>query len=499
MLKIFIALVMIEIIFIVCDSKTFNEPYGNSLQKIIVISIITIFIVFLVSKPISNWTYTGEKYDIYNKYLVDAIINHKTSIDIEPSQALKNLENPYDVNSREGVQYYFDTAYYKEKYYVYYGVVPAIILLVPYKLATGLYLKTEVATMIFVLLSIIINVKLTIEIYKRWFKNLPFKMLLMFIISNLIAGSYMWITWRMWVYELVIMAGLFFVQLGLLLIINATCNKEKIKYTKVFLSCLCMALAVGCRPNLVFASIIMLPFLIDILKNVGKSKIGIAIVSIVLPYLIVAVPLMVYNYTRFGSIFEFGARYQLTITNVNETVGKIADIPKGLYKYFIETVRGKKEFPYIGLDTGTKGFTSNYYNGGTVGGILFLNLTLIGLTLLPVCITETKDKILKTLLWLLPITGIIIATVTVIMAGSHHRYIIDFFYLFTIDAMIIWCIIYEKIPAKKTVFVLIVFLILASLFINFCATYLSSEYDFLKNLAPKTYEFWRELMTFKKR
>ena len=104
MLKILIALVMIELIFIVCDSKTFNEPYGNSLQKIIVISIITIFIVFLVSKPISNWKYTEEPYDIYNKYLVDAIINHKTSIDIEPSQALKNLENPYAVNSRESVQ-----------------------------------------------------------------------------------------------------------------------------------------------------------------------------------------------------------------------------------------------------------------------------------------------------------------------------------------------------------------------------------------------------------
>ena len=27
-----------------------------------------IFIVFLVSKPISNWKYTEEPYDIYNKY-----------------------------------------------------------------------------------------------------------------------------------------------------------------------------------------------------------------------------------------------------------------------------------------------------------------------------------------------------------------------------------------------------------------------------------------------
>ena len=160
----------------------FREPYtGKSSQKMMIIGFIACFIILLSMKPSFTSDYLEEENDIYNKYLVDAILEGKTSINIEPSEELKNLENPYDPTQREEMEYSFDTAYYDGKYYVYFGIVPAIILFVPFKLITGTYLSTIEGTFLFVILSVVASTILIIQIYKCWFKKIPFNLLFLFI------------------------------------------------------------------------------------------------------------------------------------------------------------------------------------------------------------------------------------------------------------------------------------------------------------------------------
>ena len=56
----------------------------------------------------------------------------------EPPEVLKNMENPYDFAYRNqlmeesGEGYQWDHAYYEGKYYVYFGVVPAVLFYLPF-------------------------------------------------------------------------------------------------------------------------------------------------------------------------------------------------------------------------------------------------------------------------------------------------------------------------------------------------------------------------------
>ena len=479
--------------FVLYKVKIFKEPYtGKNSQKIIIFILIFLYIIMLMMKPNFISNYLGEDNDIYNKYLVDSIIEGKSYIDLQPPEELKDLENPYDPIERKDIDYAFDTAYYDGKYYVYFGVVPAILMFVPYTLITGQYLTTDIGTFYFVILSMIANVVLIMQIYKRWFKNIPFNLLLIFIIAGLISGLYIWNTWRMWVYELTIIAGYFFVQLGLILILMATKEENKVKIKYLFLSCFSMALAVGCRPTLVLSSILLISFLYKILKQAYENKtLKVTIISIVIPYMLVAIPLMIYNYIRFDSIFEFGAKYQLTVTDVTDLSERYKDIPKGMYQYLLQPPKLEKQYPYMSVDRSKEGYTTGYHNGGIVCGILFFNLTIIGCIFWYKYYKKVRDPILKGIMITLPIVGIFMCALTVYMGGTVQRYVVDFFWMFSILAMIIWFLMYENAKNEKTKNIIVITLLVLigiSLLINFLGTFLNSEYNYLEKIFPEIFE-----------
>ena len=491
-------IILIFIIIMGCvlyKVNIFREPYtGKPSQEIIIISLIFLFIILLAIKPNFISDYLGEENDIYNKYLVDAILEGKVSIGIEPSEELKNLENPYDPNQRVEVEHSFDTAYYNGQYYVYFGIVPAILIFVPFKLLTGFYLPTNIGTFLFVCLSMVASTILIIQIYKRWFKKIPFNLLFLFIIAGLISGLYVWNTWRMWIYELALMSGYFFVQLGLICMFKATNDKEKVNLKYLFFTCLSMALAVGCRPTLVLASALLLPFLYKIVKQAYKDKsLKKTLLFIIVPYMIVAIPLMIYNYARFESVFEFGAKYQLTIVDVTNLSERYKDIPKGMYQYLLEPPHLKEEYPYIYTDYSTEGHTANYCSGGIVGGILFFNLTIISCIFWYKYYKKAKDPILKGMMITLPIVGIVMCMLDVYMGGTIQRYAVDFFWMFSIVAMIIWFLMYEnakKESTRKVILVTVLILIGISIIINFIGTFLNAETNYLEKFFSEVFHFF---------
>lgn len=491
-------IILIFIIIMGCilyKVNIFREPYiGKPSQNFIIIFFLIIFMVLLAIKPNFVINYLEEENDIYNKYLVDAILEGKVSINIEPSEELKKLENPYDIHQRGGVDYSYDTAYYNGQYYVYFGIVPAILIFVPYTLLTGQYLPTNVGTFLFVILSIVANTILIIQIYKRWFKKVPFNLLFLFIIAGCISGLYVWNTWRMWVYELVLMAGYFFVLLGLIFILMATKKERKVKLKYLFLACLFMALAVGCRPTLVLASIILLPFLYNILKQAYKTKqLTKTLIVIIVPYMIVAIPLMLYNYARFGNIFEFGAKYQLTLVDVTDLSDRYKDIPEGIYEYLLQPPTIESEYPYMSVAYNNSKHTLNYYNGGIICGILFLNLTIIVFIFWYKYYKKAKDPNLKGMMITLPIVGILMCILNIYMGGSVQRYAVDFFWMFSITAMIIWFLMYENLKKEsnqKIIVITVLILVETSILINFMGTFLNSEYNYLENFYPEIFHFF---------
>jgi hypothetical protein len=132
-----------------------------------------------------------------------------------------------------------------------------------------------------------------------------------------------------------------FVVAGVLLLLKSVAY-EKINRVQLFFACLCFALAVGSRPNLVLASL----FVPLVLWRYRSWKL---LAFIAIPYVIVATPLCMYNYARFESVFEFGQSYVIGIGNVLDTnpIAKALGFFTTAAYYFVLPNQYSIFFPFV--------------------------------------------------------------------------------------------------------------------------------------------------------
>jgi hypothetical protein len=286
----------------------------NGKQKLVYAFSVAALILFSFACAYTSVTEDEVQAKQYNKYLVDALMEGRTHLEAGHPEKLLKAERPYDLgwlikNDRKpGEDWFGDWVYYKGKFYCYFGVVPALMLYVPYKLITGNYLSNHGGIFIFAAVSILLLARLWRFLVKKYMPDARFAFyLLSFFTLFFASGLFCPLRFTRF-YSIVSSAGFMFVIAGVLLLFEAV-EREKPDRSKLFFACMCLALAVGCRPNLVFVSLIVPVFL-------WKYKLWKQSPLIIIPYAIVAVPICLYNHARFGSVFEFGIRYNMTNLNV---------------------------------------------------------------------------------------------------------------------------------------------------------------------------------------
>ena len=112
---------------------------------------------------------------IYEVEYTKALAQGSLKLLIEPEETLLNLENPYDETARiaAGFDQIYDHVYYQGNYYVYFSILPQLIL-VPFHLLTGQYLNSLWLIIVFAVLGIISTVQLTKKIFAYWFPETKF-------------------------------------------------------------------------------------------------------------------------------------------------------------------------------------------------------------------------------------------------------------------------------------------------------------------------------------
>ncbi len=124
--------------------------------------------------------WNGERPAHRNQYelMAEAFLDGRIDFDYGDEDSLENLENPYDpVERREaGVTFHWDHAYYKGHYYMYFGIVPVLLVFIPYRLITGHSLTTYHATQLFTAIIIVGIFVLFHMLTKLFFKKLPYSM-----------------------------------------------------------------------------------------------------------------------------------------------------------------------------------------------------------------------------------------------------------------------------------------------------------------------------------
>ena len=95
-------------------------------------------------------------------------------------------------------------------------------LMLPYNLITGEYLATNTLTMIFSILTVAVIMKLTKEIFKKYFPRTKFKYMAFSCVTMTVGTLIIWLNVAPRFYELITISGLFFAVTGFLLVFKST-------------------------------------------------------------------------------------------------------------------------------------------------------------------------------------------------------------------------------------------------------------------------------------
>lgn len=326
----------------------------------------------------------------YYGLLAQAFQQGKTHLLVEPSPELLSLENPYDFEQRKDLEYFWDISLYDGKYYLYWGPVPAVVGAV-FSTVTGRPVTDAGLVFAFVIGAALFSILLLRAMKKEY--GYPGWVYWSGVFVLFVNIPLIWLLTRPKYYEVSVAGGQFFMMAGFYFLFLAFRSNLAHKIS-LALAALSFGLAGGSRinllPSVVFLSAFMLWRIYSIRgKNLSNSLS--AVFATTLPLAFVTIALASYNYARFGSILEFGHRYQLTGASLTVEFNNTMSaeyIPANLYNYGFRLPDISNEFPYITLSwIGPDMWPSfivppeGYYYTDPVGGLPFI-VPLIGLAFL---------------------------------------------------------------------------------------------------------------------
>lgn len=485
------------------EVKYDRKSYGQLWAVILLISAnIVVSGIFCFSNPM----FIEPSLEHHHQYdnLAQAFINGHVYLDYaEPSQALINMENPYDKGARDKVMseshssYKWDHAYYDGKYYVYFGALPVLLYYMPHRLMTGEEFGTHTGVFLNLVFYTFFAFLLVRALVRKYFKDIPFVNYIMISQVLVASGGIIFAMRKPDLYAMPISMALGLTMAGLYFWVTALdCRTKVMRCVKLAAGSLFMALVSGCRPQFLIASFLAIPlFAGDVLKKKTLfSKTSVAeSVAFVLPYIPVAAVVMWYNYARFGSVFDFGANYNLTTNDMTRRGFNIGRLPFGLFAYFIQLPVTYARFPFI---TGTN--LSNNYMGTTIcemmcGGILITQPLLWLLALTGSLKEQLKKKGIFGLIVCSVIFSLVVAVADTEMAGILYRYYMDYSYLMLIPAALIAFTLCEK--GERKINYAVNLLCIGCMCYNFALLFLQGDF-FIDYTNPNLYYAVTSALTF---
>ncbi len=278
----------------------------------------------------------------------NAFAKGQLALDVTPDPALLAFkdESLYEPENRIGIPVLWDATLYNGKYYLYWGPAPAL-LLTPIKLFYQPDIGDRLLVLIF-LTGTLLFLNLTIlTLRKRYFAHIPnWAVWLAVVFAGLVNPMpYVLVEGR--IYEAAIVAAQFFLIGGFYFLLPAL---DSPTLPRLALAGSFFVLAIGSRttvlPGVGLISVVLLVWAFQ----TQRQRMIPLLLAFAIPVAIGGLGYAGYNYARFGSITEFGYRYQLTSYNLYQQIDQtfsVEYIPPNLYKTLLNPLEERTAFPYI--------------------------------------------------------------------------------------------------------------------------------------------------------
>ena len=447
-----------------------------------------------------------ENHNMYDE-LACAILDGKTYIDNnDVPDSLKELSNPYDTALRQiksdqtGDKYRWDVAYFNGHYYVYFGIVPLLLMYLPFRLITASPFPTALGIIIFAILFVVGVYKLITLLAEKKFKNLTVGNVLLIFITTVISCGLLFLVKRPDFYSIPIITGMTFSVFGIYNWVYGLYNENK-RNLRFLIGSICMALVAGCRPQMLLLTFLAIPLFFRkyITNKEIKTKKGIIeLVLLLSPYIVIASGLMYYNFIRFGSPFDFGSNYQLTTNDVTNRGMNMGRVGLGFFTYLFQPPVFTAKFPFL-----EKAVINTNYVGKTIyencfGGLIASTPVLWFLGLFSKAKNTLKEKKLLRYTLLLILFGFTIVFFDTQAGGLLQRYISDFGFIFFGAVTLIIFALLEKAETESEKSLLNI--------LTFCSSILSIFYSFalafsvsdvtIDTMNPSLFTYLSEMVQF---
>ena len=406
--------------------------------------------------------------------LVEAFEHGSTHLLTEPTDELNNFPTPYnsDALDEAHIRYQWDHVYFDQQYFSYYGIAPVVLVFLPYHLLTGYFFPDSMAVLLFAVIGMIGLTKLYKEFLKKFFPKTPTGIAIAgLILIQTVSGVWFSIG-RPLFYEVAMSAGFAALTWAVYFMFSANIiGTEKPILSRTAISSLLFAIAVLCRPTLVLYCITAALFMLLALPRVsasgkkGESKLFTAsgvryLLCAIVPMACIGLTQMWYNYDRFGSPFEFGIQYSLTINDFTKTQFHSRLSWTALYNYFLNPPMFKTYYPIIGTEFQFMNAGGFFYadlnSTANTSGLFFLALPMFAYLLSGKALKKVrggrKQKLLYAAYIAIPCLFIPFGIVASVWeSGYAVRYMADFAWQSLLGAYTIIFFIYSRLddPTKK--------------------------------------------------
>ena len=252
--------------------------------------------------------------DYYN-LLVDGFRKGQLSLDHAVPAGLLSARDPYDpaVADTYGLH---DASYYKGAFYLYFGVSPAVTLFWPFRALTGRYLSEAQAVVLFSEMGFAASLFLLLQLKGRYFPGAEFAATVAGAVAlglaTMVPGG---VLRRPGVWEVPIAAGYAYFFISLLCLFQALHSRNRIRWTVA--ASVAYGLTVGARPDYAFgaAALLVPAWAVWHAERANPrfwSVLARTLLAAVVPLTAMVGGLLVYNFLRFDSPFEFGSTYQMS-------------------------------------------------------------------------------------------------------------------------------------------------------------------------------------------
>jgi hypothetical protein len=315
-------------------------------------------LLFLMLLAAVGWSYVADKFpggfiareaNGYYLLLTEAIPAGRVNLNIVADVRFLRLADPYA--GPQGTNRPHDMSFYRGKFYIYYGITPVLLLMLPWHIFTGTFLTEPATTALFCFGGFILGAWWLWRLRARLCPSLGFGWFSLLVLGWGWGTPVVTLAKNTTFYAVPIGAA-FFCAMAVVTAVDLALAASRRTPALLGLAAasLMHGLAVGARPIYAFSlPLLLLPAFVLWRRHGGLTAV---LLATILPAAFVGAGLAAYNFVRFENPFEFGIRY--TLSTVSQTTMRLMGlefIPKNLSLYLLQPAEFIRYFPFVYNDS----------------------------------------------------------------------------------------------------------------------------------------------------